>query len=155
MRRALIDALESREREQEAREAMRPTLILSPGQRPPENLELMHPALIEAILAHAHSEAPREACGLLVGDVANGATYRPCRNLGSEDQFDIHPEDWVRAEDAGSILGIVHSHPGGTTNASPADRIGCDRSGLPWWIFTLDGAWSRVTPSHGRLPERV
>jgi hypothetical protein len=36
MRRALQDALKARECDGEAREAMRPALILFPGQEPPE-----------------------------------------------------------------------------------------------------------------------
>lgn len=37
MRRALVEALDARERDEEAREALRPTLILAPGQDPPED----------------------------------------------------------------------------------------------------------------------
>ncbi len=107
----------------------------------------MTPTLVDDILAHAHAEAPREACGVLVWDGKNNAVYHPCRNLGGEDQFEIHPEDWVAAEDAGMVLGVVHSHPSGTTEPSPADVRGCGRSGVPWWIFTLDGAWKRITPA--------
>lgn len=107
----------------------------------------MTPALLDAIMDHARAEAPAEACGLLVWDGKDGATYRPCRNVGDADQFDLHPEDWVAAEDAGTILGVVHSHPGGTTEPSPADRAACDRSGLPWWVVTLDGQWQRIKPA--------
>lgn len=106
----------------------------------------MTPALLEAILDHARAESPREACGVLIWDGAINAIYRPCRNIGEMDQFDIHPEDWAAAEDAGMVLGVVHSHPTGTVAPSEADVIGCDRSGLPWWIFTLEGSWSRVLP---------
>lgn len=107
----------------------------------------MTPALLGTITAHARAEAPREACGLLVWTGANEATYHPCRNVGELDQFDIHPEDWVAAEDRGTLMGVVHSHPGGTTEPSPADVVGCSRSGLPWWIVTPEGAWKRLRPS--------
>ena len=107
----------------------------------------MTPVLLEAILGHARAEAPRESCGVLVWDGKNDAVYHPCRNVGELDQFEIHPEDWVAAEDADTVLGIVHSHPGGTTTPSPADVRSCSRSGVPWWVFTLDGAWERITPA--------
>lgn len=107
----------------------------------------MTPALLEQILDHARAEAPREACGVLVWDGANGAIYHRCRNIGTLDHFEIHPEDWVEAEDSGKVLGVVHSHPGGTTAPSERDVLFCNRSGVPWWIFTLDGAWHRIKPA--------
>lgn len=112
----------------------------------------MTPALLEQILDHARAEAPREACGVLVWDGANGATYRPCLNLaGDDDHFQIDPTDWVDAEDAGTVLGVVHSHPGGTCEPSEADLRGLERSGVPWWIVDLYGAWKRLTPPSWKL----
>lgn len=107
----------------------------------------MTPALLEVILDHARAEAPRECCGVLVWDGQNGATYRHCQNIGGPDQFEIHPEDWVAAEDAGPVLGVVHSHPGGTAEPSEWDLASCNRSGVPWWIVTPEGDWQRVTPT--------
>lgn len=108
----------------------------------------MTPALLEVILAHARAEAPREACGVLIWDGANDAIYRPCLNVAEgDDHFQIDPEDWVNAEDAGPVLGIVHSHPGGTVEASPADLLGISRSGIPWWIVTPEGDWKRYAPA--------
>ena len=107
----------------------------------------MTPALLEAILDHARAETPREACGVLIWDGANDAIYRPCLNVAEgDDHFQIDPEDWVAAEDAGPVLGIVHSHPGGTVEPSPADLLGISRSGVPWWIVTPEGDWKRYTP---------
>lgn len=107
----------------------------------------MTPALLEQILDHARAEAPRESCGVLVWDGKNGATYRHCQNIAEgEDHFAIHPEDWVAAEDAGAILGVVHSHPGGTTEPSEWDLQSCHRSGVPWWIVTPEGDWRRIAP---------
>ena len=107
----------------------------------------MTPALLESILAHHAAEAPREACGVLVWDGKDNATYHPCRNIAEgEERFEIHPEDWVAAEDAGPILGVVHSHPGGTAEPSELDRHRCNRSGVPWWVFAGE-AWTRITPA--------
>lgn len=115
----------------------------------------MTPALLKAILDHARAEAPREACGVLIWDGKDSAIYRPCRNLAEGDgHFEIHPEDWVAAEDAGTVLGIVHSHPGGMTALSepmpglPGDRDFLNRSGVPWWIVVPEtGEWARYVPS--------
>ncbi len=109
----------------------------------------MTPALVEQILEHAKSDSTRECCGILIWDGKHGAIYRPCRNIADdgESNFHIHPEDWISAEDAGTILGVVHSHPDEADPvASEQDRSACDRSGVPWWVFTLDGAWSRIVP---------
>lgn len=111
----------------------------------------MTPALLDAILAHARAEAPREACGILAWDGKDNAIYMPCRNIAEGDHFEIHPEDWVSAEDHGQVLGIVHSHPGGTTNPSHADLVACNRSTVPWWIVTLEGKWRRIVPSDWQL----
>lgn len=108
----------------------------------------MTPDLHAAIMDHAHSVAPAECCGLLV-KAGNRAVYRPCRNVGDSDTFVIDSRDWVAAEDAGKVLGVVHSHPEGHT-PSGADRVGCDRSGLPWWVFCQDGEWTRITPQRWR-----
>lgn len=108
----------------------------------------MTPTLLAQILTHACAEAPREACGVLVWDGANNAVYHPCRNVAEgDDHFQIHAEDWVAAEDAGPVMGIVHSHPGGTVEPSEADLQAMERSGLPWWIVTPEGAWKRYTPA--------
>lgn len=116
----------------------------------------MTPQLLEAILAHARAEAPREACGVLVWDGKNDAIYHPCRNIAEGDQhFQVHPEDWVAAEDAGPILGVVHSHPRGSTEPSEWDIASCHRSGVPWWIVTPEGDWRRIIPSGWDVRGRV
>lgn len=109
----------------------------------------MTPELHAAILAHVQSEHPRESCGLLVWDGKTHATYRPCRNTSTEaDRFSIDPRDWADAEDAGVVLGVVHSHPDGDLTPSEWDLHSCRESGLPWWIFS-GSDWIRIP---GRYP---
>jgi proteasome lid subunit RPN8/RPN11 len=114
----------------------------------------MTPELLGAIFEHANNARPRESCGLLVSAPESLAVYIPCRNIaeGSE-EFNIHPEDWVSAEDAGRILGVVHSHPNGTPSPSKADTEYQKRTQVPWWIVVPGTSeWRRfgASPTEGR-----
>ncbi|MGV1045414.1 C40 family peptidase [Limnohabitans sp.] len=104
-------------------------------------------------LAHAADEFPREACGLLI--VQKGReTYIPCRNIGvGTDQFVIHPEDYVRADRLGEIVGVFHSHPHLPADSSQADKVACEASGLPWFIVSYpSGQWHETQPSGYMAP---
>jgi proteasome lid subunit RPN8/RPN11 len=81
--------------------------------------ELQVPAAVaDRMLAHARSELPNEACGLLSGDLAAGraSMFHPARNAeASPLRYNVHPDDLVRLvfgiEDAGEeLVGIFHSH---------------------------------------------
>ena len=55
--------------------------------------------MADELLAHARSEVPNEACGLLVGDLASGSAtaYHPARNAeASPLRYNVHPDDLVR-----------------------------------------------------------
>ena len=72
----------------------------------------------DAILAHARSEVPNEACGLLSGDIGTGrvTAFHPARNSeASPLRYNVDPEDLVRIvfgiDDAGEdLVAIFHSH---------------------------------------------
>jgi len=109
----------------------------------------MTPALLGAILAHARAETPRECCGLLIAAPGSLASYVPCRNIAEgEDEFRIHPEDWVNAEDTGRVLGVVHSHPSGNLTPSECDKANQRTMGIPWWIVVPETSeWARFGSS--------
>ncbi len=88
----------------------------------------------EDIARHAEQEFPRECCGLLV-EVGEELRYWPCENIApGKTQFVLNPADYVRAEDAGTVRAVVHSHPGIPPLPSQPDRVACRNSGLPWLI---------------------
>lgn len=110
--------------------------------------------IINAILAHAEQEYPREACGLIVHN-DNRQRYISCRNLAQEpqDHFMMSPEDYAQAEDSGTLVAVVHSHPDATTLPSPLDQAQCDQSQLPWVIVSWpEGDVRTILPLAGVKP---
>lgn len=110
---------------------------------------MMTPALLDEILAHAASEVPREACGLLVATNI-GPKYFRCRNTHPKptDNFAMDRYDQADAEDAGEILALVHSHPSLPPNPSQADKVEAEKWGLPWFIVNpLTGEMAKYEPN--------
>ncbi|MFP3705913.1 C40 family peptidase [Paraburkholderia sp. SIMBA_009] len=93
-----------------------------------------------AIAAHAIAEYPRECVGLVV--LAQGSeTYMPCANWAAtpSEQFVLAGEDYARAEDAGEIVALVHSHPGAPARPSAADKAMCEQVGIACWVIVSLG----------------
>jgi proteasome lid subunit RPN8/RPN11 len=116
------------------------------------------PELGGAIHEHAlaqYRDGRREACGLVVRS-GDGDRYWPCRNIAAGDQrdaFRIHPGDYARAEDAGEIVAVVHSHPDASAHASDADRMMCERGDVPWLIISEpSGVILQCHPTGAGLP---
>jgi len=100
----------------------------------------MNETIKAAIAEHAIAEYPRECVGLL-SLVRGVETYLPCTNHAATptEQFVLAAEDYASAEDAGEIVAIVHSHPGGRAHPSDADKAMCEASGIARWVIASVG----------------
>ena len=87
----------------------------------------------EALLTHARSELPNEACGLVAGSfdeagAGSATTFHPARNAeASPLRYNVHPEDLVRIvfaiDEAGQdLVAIFHSHTRSPAVPSATDR---------------------------------
>ncbi|MBE0689524.1 MAG: M67 family metallopeptidase [Anaerolineae bacterium] len=88
----------------------------------------LRPALAAQILDHARADAPREACGLLIGQGGTVEAIVPARNAADDATrfFRLDERDLVRAvfdaERRGQVLvGFYHSHPDGVAMPSQTD----------------------------------
>ncbi len=116
----------------------------------------MFKSILSDLLNHAHAEQPNECCGLVVqnGDVL---TYAPCRNSDAfpQNQFTIHPDDWATIEDSGNIVAVCHSHVNQSAQPSDADKLGCERSGLPWLIVSVPSGDAVTIEPCGFTPKLI
>ena len=108
----------------------------------------------DAALVHAKDQDPKESCGLLL-NIKGKEKYYACQNLAitNYQEFILNPEDYVKADNIGEIIGIVHSHPITPPTPSQADRISCEHSNLPWYIVNpKTEQWADLKPE-GYRPE--
>jgi len=103
-------------------------------------------AVLEAIIAHARAEAPRECCGLLLGSLTEIRRAEPARNLSPQaTRYDLDPTDHfrilrlARAEGL-DVIGAYHSHPASAPVPSPTDLA----EGLPNFLYLI----ATLRPEH-------
>ena len=84
------------------------------------------------ILNHAKQCGEAECCGFVI----DNKTYLPCNNISSTptETFKIATEDWIKAEQQGTITAVVHSHPDGLPILSQADQFYQQQTGVDWWL---------------------
>ena len=106
----------------------------------------------QQILEHAIHDSPIESCGLLA--VVNGKVrYFWCENIAETPDEHFILRGWEDVEDQGEIVGIVHSHPTTAPEPSMADKVACEKSGLPWHIVNPNTReWGYCEPSGFKLP---
>lgn len=97
---------------------------------------------IATLLAEATKAAPRECCGLLLGQGGSVTEARPAANLAADPlrHFEIDPAALFaahRAERAGGLqlLGYYHSHPAGHPLPSATDCDHASGDGRAWAII--------------------
>jgi len=84
-------------------------------------------AAVDAMIAHARDEAPRECCGLLVGNAATiDEAVRTTNIEPGTTRYRIDPADHFRLiktlrGTGREIVGAYHSHPRSPARPSPTD----------------------------------
>lgn len=98
---------------------------------------------------HSREVLPRESCGVLA-IVKGRERYFPCKNLAiDDDQFIIDPLDFAKIESTGEVIGICHSHPFTAPTPSQADKIGCEKTNVPWYILNPNTRKWTINEPHG------
>lgn len=122
----------------------------------------------EQIEAHGVDSYPYEGCGLLLGQVENGANAvtaiypAPNRWEVQEERrirFRIVPEDMMKAEMAAmrqglEIVGIFHSHPDDQPVASPRDLAWATWPGYSYLITEVRDGQPGQSRSWQLCPDR-
>lgn len=72
----------------------------------------MNKTIMNAIRKHALEESPRECCGFVIQS-GRRQRYFPVPNSHDNpiEHFRIDAEQWANAEDIGTIIRVIHSHP--------------------------------------------
>ena len=115
----------------------------------------MPAAIRQELVDHAQSEAPNEACGVLLFRDGVAERYVPGRNVAASPfrfELEVDPETWF-LEDEGYELAVFHSHLSSPPRPSRTDveNIGLWR-GRPYLILgvrTGELAGWRIGPDGG------
>jgi proteasome lid subunit RPN8/RPN11 len=95
------------------------------------------------MIAHARAEAPRECCGLLIGQAARIDESVRIRNIHANPaRYLLDPAEHIatnrRLRGSGhSVVGCYHSHPHSPAIPSDTDRAEAYYSEFVWMIVSL------------------
>lgn len=111
--------------------------------------------ILDPFKEHAISQAPAEACALVV-QVGRKQQLVICENTHDEptEFFRISAEEWAAAEDIGDVVAVLHSHPGDGARpiASALDVQQCNASGVLWGIYAPDcDEYAEINPEQPSL----
>jgi proteasome lid subunit RPN8/RPN11 len=126
---------------------------------------------LAAIRGHARAQAPREACGALVGRREGDATLvervLATTNVHAEPraQYTIAPDELLRAamaaeRDGLDLVGFYHSHPAGPPHPSATDASRAswpDAAHLLVWLAPEEGVgcWTWREARRAFEPTRI
>ncbi|NDJ60985.1 MAG: M67 family metallopeptidase [Chloroflexi bacterium] len=98
----------------------------------------------QAMIEHARTESPREACGLIAGRRGQATQIVQIANIAANPQHQYYMDEaalgkaLVGFERQGvALLGIYHSHPNGDPIPSPTDIRHAAYPGTPYLIIGL------------------
>ena len=108
---------------------------------------LLEEGLFRRIVEHAERESPKEACGILAGDIGEGKVVKKVYECGNVDpspstHYTIDPKEQLEIleEIDGSgteLIGFYHSHPQGPELPSDVDSGRAAWSGYSHVIISL------------------
>ena len=108
----------------------------------------------KSALIHAKETNTKEVCGLIC-IVKGRKKYWPCENIADDpaDGFCLSPDDWMKCEDAGELVGVFHSHPFSSPQPSQVDLSSCEHLGLPFYIVNPHTEqWHDFKPTGYKAP---
>jgi len=85
---------------------------------------------------HFEEWYPKEACGI-IAVVKGKPVWFPCKNIAkTNDTFVFDSTEYMKIAQKCDIIGIVHSHPDGSSTPSINDIKYCNSTGLIYYIFS-------------------
>jgi len=101
----------------------------------------------------ARDAYPQEACGIVIVERGRERFVRCTNQAIGDDHFIISADDYARAEDAGEVVAIWHSHCNIGPEPSEADLVSCEQTGVPWHIYAHPtNRWHTFHPTGYRAP---
>ena len=122
----------------------------------------LNKADFEKILAHARTEAPVEACGLIAGRIEDGnklidKVYILTNVDHAEEHFTLDPKEQLAAVKDMRANGLVplgnwHSHPVSPSRPSQEDSVWLMTAGQ---VISYSRSWTKMLPCSIRSISRV